>query len=51
MGNRLTLGTVDTPHLAPLPERLARLARLAGGVYTMARSAAAPSSLTFEQLR
>ncbi len=45
---RLTLATVDTPHLVPLPRQLSQLA---GGVYTIARSAAAPSSLTFEQLR
>ena len=42
---RLTLSTVDTPHLTPLPEELPKLA---GGVYTIERSAAAPSSLTVE---
>lgn len=45
---RLTLSTVDTPHLTPLPEQLPQLA---GGVYTLERSAAAPSSLTLELLR
>ncbi len=45
---RLTLSTADTPHLTPLP---GQLPKLAGGVYTIARSAAAPSSLTLEMLR
>jgi putative CocE/NonD family hydrolase len=45
---RLTLSTVDTPHLTPLP---GQLPRLAGGVYTIGRSAADPSSLTLELLR
>jgi hypothetical protein len=45
---RLTLSTADAPHLTPLP---GRLPRLAGGVYTIARTASAPSSLTFEALR
>ena len=45
---RLTLATTDTPHLVPLPRQLSQLA---GGVYTIARSAAAPSSLTFELLK
>jgi len=42
---RLTLATADTPHLVPLPgqER-----QLLGGVYTIERSASAPSSLTVE---
>ena len=44
---RLTLSTVDTPHLTPLPEQLPKLS---GGVYTIERSAAAPSSLTLELL-
>jgi hypothetical protein len=44
---RLTLSTADTPHLTPLPPELPSLA---GGVYTIARSADAPSSLTFETL-
>jgi hypothetical protein len=42
---RLTLSTTDTPHLTPLP---AQLPELAGGVYTIERSASAPSSLTVE---
>ena len=42
---RLTVSTADTPHLTPLPEQLPELA---GGVYTIERSAAAPSSLTVE---
>jgi hypothetical protein len=44
---RLTLSTADTPHLTPLP---AQLPQLAGGVYTIKRSAAAPSALTLELL-
>ena len=44
---RLTLSTADTPHLTPLPTQLPNLA---GGVYTIGRSAHAPSSLTFETL-
>ncbi|MFL5821895.1 MAG: CocE/NonD family hydrolase [Solirubrobacteraceae bacterium] len=42
---RLTLSTTDTPHLTPRP---AQLPQLAGGVYSIKRSAAAPSSLTLE---
>jgi putative CocE/NonD family hydrolase len=45
---RLTLSTTDTPHLTPLPKQLPQLA---GGVYTIGRSAAAPSSLTLELLK
>jgi hypothetical protein len=45
---RLTLSTVDTPHLTPLPEQLPNLA---GGVYTIARSTSDPSSLTVELLK
>ncbi len=44
---RLTLSTADTPHLTPLP---AELLQLAGGLYTIGRSAAAPSSLEVELL-
>ncbi len=44
---RLTLSTTDTPHLVPIPEQLSQLI---GGVYTIDRSAAAPSSLTMEML-
>ena len=44
---RLTLSTADTPHLTPRP---AQLPQLAGGVYTIERSVAAPSSLTLELL-
>jgi predicted acyl esterase len=44
---RLTLSTADTPHLTPLPTQLPHLA---GGVYTIGRTANAPSSLTFETL-
>jgi putative CocE/NonD family hydrolase len=44
---RLTLSSTDTPHLTPLP---AELPKLTGGVYTISRSAAAPSSLTLELL-
>jgi hypothetical protein len=45
---RITLSTTDAPHLTPLPEQLPQLA---GGVYTIERSAAAPSSLTLDLLR
>ncbi len=45
---RLTLSTTDTPHLVPLP---GQLPELAGGIYTIERSAHAPSSLTVEMLR
>jgi hypothetical protein len=45
---RLTLSTADTPHLTPLPTQLPKLV---GGVYTISRSATAPSSLTLELLR
>jgi uncharacterized protein len=45
---RLTLSTSDTPHLTPLPEQLPKLA---GGVYTIERSQAAPSVLTLELRR
>jgi uncharacterized protein len=44
---RLTLSTVDTPHLTPLP---GQLPALTGGIYTISRSAAHPSSLTVEML-
>jgi hypothetical protein len=44
---RLTLSTTDTPHLTPLPPELPNLL---GGVYTIGRTADAPSSLTFETL-
>ena len=44
---RLTLSTADTPHLTPLPPDLPNLL---GGVYTIGRTADAPSSLTFETL-
>ncbi len=45
---RLTLSTADTPHVVPLP---GQLPELAGGVYTIARTAASPSSLTVELLK
>jgi putative CocE/NonD family hydrolase len=45
---RLTLSTVDTPHLTPLPKQLPNLT---GGVYTISRSSSAPSSLTLELLK
>jgi predicted acyl esterase len=44
---RLTLSTADTPHLTPRP---AQLPQLAGGVYTIERSAARPSSLNVDKL-
>ena len=42
---RLTLSSVDTPHLTPTPPALAQLA---GGLYTIEHSAAAPSSLNVD---
>jgi predicted acyl esterase len=45
---RLTLSTTDTPHLTPLP---GDLPKLAGGVYTISRTASAPSSLNVELLK
>lgn len=39
---RLTLASVDSPHLAPIPPQLQGLA---GGVYTVQRTTAAPSAL------
>jgi uncharacterized protein len=45
---RLTLATADAPHLVPLP---GQLPQLAGGVYTIARSASTPSALTVETLK
>ena len=45
---RLTLSTTDTPHLTPLP---GDLPNLAGGVYTIARTPSAPSSLNLELLK
>jgi uncharacterized protein len=45
---RLTLSTSDSPHLTPLPEQLPKLA---GGIYTIERTKAAPSALTLELRR
>ena len=45
---RLTLSTTDTPHLVPLPSQLIELA---GGIYTIERTASAPSSLTVGLIR
>jgi putative CocE/NonD family hydrolase len=45
---RLTLSSTDTPHLTPLP---GDLPKLAGGVYTIARTPSAPSSLNLELLK
>jgi uncharacterized protein len=45
---RLTLSSTDTPHLTPLP---GDLPKLAGGVYTIARTPSAPSSLNLEFLK
>jgi hypothetical protein len=42
---RVTIATTDTPHLVPTP---AELIRLAGGLYQIQRTPAAPSSLTVE---
>ena len=45
---RLTLATADAPHLTPLP---GQIPELAGGVYTIARAANAPSSVTVDLLK
>jgi uncharacterized protein len=45
---RVTLSTADAPHLTPLP---AELPKLTGGIYTIARSHHAPSSLLVELRR
>jgi uncharacterized protein len=45
---RLTLSTADTPHLVPVPSELTQML---GGIYTVQRSAAAPSALTLELLK
>jgi hypothetical protein len=45
---RLTLSTADAPHLTPLP---GELPQLAGGVYTIERSASTPSSITLELIK
>jgi putative CocE/NonD family hydrolase len=45
---RLTLSTADTPHLVPVP---ADLTKMVGGIYTLQRSAQAPSSLTLDLLK
>ncbi|HET9690673.1 MAG TPA: CocE/NonD family hydrolase [Acidimicrobiales bacterium] len=42
---RVTVSTADTPHLTPLP---GDLTNLEGGVYTIDRGPAAPSSLTVD---
>jgi putative CocE/NonD family hydrolase len=42
---RVTISTTDSPHLVPLPSQLTQLA---GGVYNIQRTPAAPSSLTVE---
>jgi putative CocE/NonD family hydrolase len=49
-GNRLrvTISTVDTPHLTPLP---GQVTTLTGGVYAISRSPKAPSSLVVELRR
>jgi putative CocE/NonD family hydrolase len=45
---RVTIATVDTPHLVPIPSQFAQLI---GGVYQIERTPTAPSSLTVEVLR
>jgi putative CocE/NonD family hydrolase len=45
---RLTISTSDVPHLTPLP---AQVPKLLGGVYAIAHSRRAPSSLTVELRR
>ena len=42
---RVTISTTDTPHLVPIPSRLAQLV---GGQYNIERTPASPSSLTVE---
>lgn len=44
---RVTISTVDTPHLTAIPDQLAQLA---GGQYTIERTAALPSSLSLEMI-
>ncbi len=44
---RLTISTSDTPHLVPLPQDLEQMV---GGVYSIDRSAAAPSSLNVDMI-
>ncbi len=44
---RLTLSTADTPHLVPVPSDFAQML---GGIYSVHRSAVAPSALTLELL-
>jgi putative CocE/NonD family hydrolase len=45
---RLTISTADVPHLTPLP---GDVPKLLGGIYSIAHSRAAPSSLTVELRR
>jgi predicted acyl esterase len=45
---RVTLSTVDTPHLTPLP---LQLPQLTGGVYSIRYGGSTPSSLSFELRR
>ena len=42
---RVTISTVDTPHLTPIPDQLMQLL---GGSYDILRTPAAPSSITVE---
>lgn len=42
---RLTISSTDTPHLIPIPQDLADMA---GGIYSINRTAAAPSSLSLD---
>jgi putative CocE/NonD family hydrolase len=42
---RLTISSVDTPHLLPIPQNLTQMV---GGIYTIHRSAAAPSFLSVD---
>ena len=45
---RVTISSVDTPHLTPIPDQIAQLE---GGQYTIERTAALPSSLSVEMIR
>ena len=45
---RVTISSVDTPHLTPIPDQIAQLE---GGQYTIERTAVLPSSLSVEMIR
>jgi putative CocE/NonD family hydrolase len=45
---RLTISTSDVPHLTPIPSALVQMV---GGVYSIQRTASAPSSLTLDLIK